>query len=108
MKIDDSTAARERRASWRRLSSGRQPAAPPLQRRPPATPPVSFAELLERLSRGRLGPDVAAELLLVQSGQISLEVQFDRASGLVTNWTLRTRASAAERAANPARIAPAA
>ena len=83
MKIDDCTAAQERRASWRRLSSSGRPAAPPIQRRPP----VSFAELLDRLSRGRLGADVAAELLLVQSGQISLDVQFDRASGLVTNWT---------------------
>lgn len=94
MKIKYDTKTQERRDTWKRSPSASQSSRLRITR-PPTTPPLPFAELLTRLSRGRLGSEVARELLLIDAKCISLSIEIDRDTGLVSHWKMRTHGGSA-------------
>lgn len=95
MKIDKNSKTQAHRDSWRRNHSRCQSSHTLRINRPPQGPPVSFAELVFRLSRGRLGSKVARDLLRIEADHVSLNIRIDRDTGLVANWTLRTEGASA-------------
>jgi hypothetical protein len=64
-------------------------------------PRPSFAELLLRLSRGRLGPEVAEDLLRIEAKRVVLTVEIDRETGLVKHWRFQTHGQDQESTAHP-------
>lgn len=99
-KIDGVTLAR--RASEGGKVSDRQGMSVLRIKSPPKGPPLSFAVLLGRLSRGRLGPEAARDLLSIKADHISLNIKIDRKTGLVEHWSLRTENSSAPTIMSPA------
>lgn len=94
MKIRNDSETQERRDTWRRVRS--RPATARLRfNHPPTTPPITFAELLARLSRGRLRPEVAGDLLRIDAKCVSLYIEIDRDTGLVSHWNMRTHGGSA-------------
>lgn len=94
MKIRNDSETQKRRDTWRRLCPATATARLRFDR-PTKTPPITFAELLARLSRGRLGPEVAGHLLRIDAKCISLYIEIDRETGLVSHWNMRTHGGGA-------------
>ena len=97
VKIKNDTSTRDRRDSWQRSAPTTlvSPLPESLLRfgGPPKGPPVSLAVLLSRLSRGRVGPGLASDLLGSHSGDIALDIRIDRETGLVAAWAVRTQSA---------------
>jgi hypothetical protein len=109
MMIGNDGNTQARRNTWRRETARTRPTSVLRIARAPTMPAMSLAELLNRLSQGQLSPELAADLLRIDANDVTLHIEIDRGTGLVSRWNLHTGSAPDSRSdAIAEQVAPAA
>lgn len=109
MKIENDSKTLARRNTWRRVTARARPICILPIARGPTMPPLSLAELVDRLSQGHHSPLLAGNPLRAGSSLITLHLEIDRTTGVVGRWCDRSRgAPASDHGTVAEQVAPAA